>query len=75
MSAELLYERPARPGEPVRLLIFGVVRPYKGHAELAAAVRLLTMSGLDIHVSVVGEVWQGYREPLEGSRRSCRRTD
>jgi glycosyltransferase involved in cell wall biosynthesis len=54
-----------RPGEPVRLLIFGVVRPYKGHADLAAAVRLLTMSGLDIHVSVVGEVWQGYREPLE----------
>ena len=57
--------QPPRPGEPVRLLIFGVVRPYKGHAELAAAVRLLTMSGLDIHVSVVGEVWQGYREPLE----------
>jgi glycosyltransferase involved in cell wall biosynthesis len=57
--------RSPRPGEPVRLLIFGVVRPYKGHAELAEAVRLLTMSGLDIHVSVVGEVWQGYREPLE----------
>jgi glycosyltransferase involved in cell wall biosynthesis len=58
-------KRPPRPGEPIRLLIFGVVRPYKGHAELAAAVRLLTTSGLDIHVSVVGEVWQGYRKPLE----------
>jgi glycosyltransferase involved in cell wall biosynthesis len=56
---------PPRPGEPVRLLIFGVVRPYKGHAELAAAVRLLTTCGLDVHVSVVGEVWQGYRQPLE----------
>lgn len=56
---------PPRTGEPIRLLIFGVVRPYKGHAELAAAVRLLTMSGLDVHVSVVGEVWQGYREPLD----------
>jgi glycosyltransferase involved in cell wall biosynthesis len=54
-----------RPGEPVRLLIFGVVRPYKGHAELAEAVRLLTMSGLDIHLTVVGEVWQGYRQPLD----------
>lgn len=53
-----------REGEPVRLLIFGVVRPYKGHAELAEAVRLLLASGLDVHVSVVGEVWQGYREPL-----------
>ena len=58
-------QEPPRPGEPVRLLIFGVVRPYKGHAELAAAVRLLTMSGLDLHVSVVGEVWQGYRQPLD----------
>jgi glycosyltransferase involved in cell wall biosynthesis len=56
---------PPRPGEPVRLLTFGVVRPYKGHAELAAAVRLLAKSGLDVHVSVVGEVWQGYRQPLE----------
>ena len=56
---------PPRAGEPVRLLIFGVVRPYKGHAEFAAAVRLLTTSGLDIHVSVAGEVWQGYRQPLE----------
>jgi glycosyltransferase involved in cell wall biosynthesis len=58
-------QHPPRPGEPVRLLIFGVVRPYKGHADLAAAVRLLRTSGLDIHVSVVGEVWQGYREPLD----------
>ncbi|MCR8692911.1 glycosyltransferase family 4 protein [Rhodococcus pyridinivorans] len=54
-----------QPGEPVRLLIFGVVRPYKGHADFAAAVRLLVASGLDIHVIAVGEVWQGYREPLE----------
>jgi glycosyltransferase involved in cell wall biosynthesis len=46
------------------LLISGVVRPYKGHAELAAAVRLLGNSNLDLHISVVGEVWQGYREPL-----------
>jgi glycosyltransferase involved in cell wall biosynthesis len=58
-------DRAPRRGEPVRLLIFGVVRPYKGHAELAEAVRLLTTSGLHIHVSVVGEVWQGYRQPLD----------
>jgi glycosyltransferase involved in cell wall biosynthesis len=47
------------------LLIFGVVRPYKGHEELAEAVRLLTASGLNIHLTVVGEVWQGYRQPLD----------
>ena len=58
--------RPPIPnGEPVRLLIFGVVRPYKGHTDLAAAIRLLKNSGLDIHLSVVGEVWQGYRNPLD----------
>jgi glycosyltransferase involved in cell wall biosynthesis len=57
--------RPPRTGEPLRLLIFGVVRSYKGHADLAAAVRLLKMSGQDLHVSVVGEVWQGYRQPLD----------
>jgi len=57
--------RPPQEGEPIRLLIFGVVRPYKGHSELAKAVRLLTTSGLDIQVSAVGEVWQGYRQPLE----------
>lgn len=51
--------------DKVRLLTFGVVRPYKGHAELAAAVRLLMTSGLDFHLSVVGEVWQGYRQPLD----------
>jgi glycosyltransferase involved in cell wall biosynthesis len=53
------------PGDPVRLLIFGVVRPYKGHSELAEAARLLRMSGLDVHVTAVGEVWQGYRQPLD----------
>jgi glycosyltransferase involved in cell wall biosynthesis len=61
----LSRQQAPRPDEPVRLLIFGVVRPYKGHAELAAAVRLLTSSGLDLHVTVVGEVWQGYRQPLD----------
>jgi glycosyltransferase involved in cell wall biosynthesis len=58
-------ETEQHPDQPVRLLIFGVVRPYKGHAELAEAVRLLTASGLDIHLTVVGEVWQGYRQPLD----------
>ncbi len=53
---------------PLRVLIFGVVRPYKGHAELAGAVRILVESGLDIHLSVIGEVWQGYREPLDELR-------
>jgi glycosyltransferase involved in cell wall biosynthesis len=55
----------AGPGRPLRLLIFGVIRPYKGHAELAEAVGLLRAQGHDVHVTVVGEVWQNYRRPLE----------
>lgn len=51
--------------DPLRLLTFGVVRPYKGHSEIAAAVHLLTAAGLDVHVTIVGEVWQGYRAPLD----------
>jgi glycosyltransferase involved in cell wall biosynthesis len=53
------------PDDPVRLLIFGVVRPYKGHSELAEAARLLRATGVDVHVTAVGEVWQGYRQPLD----------
>lgn len=52
-------------GDPLRLLTFGVVRPYKGHSEIAAAVGLLTAAGIDVHVTIVGEVWQGYRAPLD----------
>ena len=55
---------PSSQVDPIRILIFGVIRPYKGHAELAAAISMLTASGLDIHLSVVGEVWQDYRQPL-----------
>jgi glycosyltransferase involved in cell wall biosynthesis len=51
--------------DPLRLLTFGVVRPYKGHSEIAAAVRLLAAAGMDVHMTVVGEVWQGYRAPLD----------
>lgn len=55
---------------PLRLLIFGVIRPYKGHAELADAVGLLRAGGHDVHVTVVGEVWQNYRQPLEALARA-----
>ncbi|MHA0289057.1 glycosyltransferase family 4 protein [Mycobacterium sp. C3-094] len=55
---------PDREGA-VRLLIFGVVRPYKGHLELAEAVESLVADGTDVHLTVVGEVWNGYREPLD----------
>jgi glycosyltransferase involved in cell wall biosynthesis len=58
--------RPVRaPGGPLRLLFFGVLRPYKGLEDLAEAFRSLVDSGEDVHLSIVGEVWQDYRGPLD----------
>lgn len=58
-------------GRPRRLLYFGVVRPYKGLDELAEAYLQLLAEGEDLHLSVVGEVWQGYRSPLETLRNGA----
>jgi glycosyltransferase involved in cell wall biosynthesis len=52
-------------GRTLRLLYAGVIRPYKGLEELAVAFGDLLTSGEDVHLTVVGEVWQGYRTPLE----------
>lgn len=64
---------PSRPAEAVsgtlRLLYAGVVRPYKGLEDLAEAMRLLDAAGDDVHLTVVGEVWQGYRTPVEALER------
>ena len=52
-------------GRTLRLLYAGVIRPYKGLEELALALTDLLATGEDVHLTVVGEVWQGYRTPLE----------
>lgn len=49
----------------MRLLYAGVVRPYKGLEELAAAMKIALDAGEDVHLTVVGEVWQGYRAPID----------
>lgn len=49
----------------LRLLYAGVIRPYKGLEDLAGAMAELLARGEDVHLTVVGEVWQGYRAPLE----------
>jgi glycosyltransferase involved in cell wall biosynthesis len=64
------------PGEPAppqatRLLYFGVIRPYKGLVDLANAFALLTPDeAATFQLTVVGEVWEGYCEPLDMLRRS-----
>jgi glycosyltransferase involved in cell wall biosynthesis len=63
---------PSRPpGDPVRLLYLGLVRPFKGVEDLVAA-----FSGLDrgdaeqFRLTIVGETWEGWNAPDEAIGRS-----
>ncbi|GAA5141522.1 glycosyltransferase [Nocardioides marinquilinus] len=56
---------------PVRLLYFGVIRPYKGLEHLVAAFEALpddVRAGL--HLTIVGETWEGWDAPLDAVGRS-----
>ena len=59
------------PGDPVRLLYLGLVRPFKGVEDLVAA-----FSGLDrgdaerFRLTIVGETWEGWNAPDEAIARS-----
>jgi glycosyltransferase involved in cell wall biosynthesis len=54
--------------DPVRFLYFGVIRPYKGIDELAAAFTLLMRDGVRAHLTVAGEPWGGTEEALQTIR-------
>jgi glycosyltransferase involved in cell wall biosynthesis len=49
---------------PVRFLYFGVIRPYKGLADLVTAFEILVSEGLSVHLTVAGEPWTDSEEPL-----------
>jgi glycosyltransferase involved in cell wall biosynthesis len=53
-----------RPGEPVELLFFGVIRPHKGLDDLVDAFAILRDGGVRVRLTVAGEVWQSYDAPL-----------
>lgn len=63
-----------RDGEPLRLLFFGTIRPYKGVEHLVTAFNGLTAeqaSGFTL--TVVGETWEGWTGPAELIARSPHR--
>jgi glycosyltransferase involved in cell wall biosynthesis len=62
--------RVRREQDPVKFLFFGVIRPYKGIDELAAAFSLLVNSGVRAHLTVAGEPWGGTEEALETIRNT-----
>jgi glycosyltransferase involved in cell wall biosynthesis len=58
---------PARHREvhtPARLLFMGLVTPTKGVGELIEALRLLVGRGLDVWLTLAGEVPESYRDVL-----------
>ncbi|WP_305785148.1 glycosyltransferase [Symbioplanes lichenis] len=64
-----------RPGhEPVRLLFFGTIRPYKGLEDLVSAFDLIAAEEPDAYrLRVVGETWENWQLPLDLIRRSPHR--
>ena len=52
-------------GQPMNLLFFGVIRPYKGLEDLVQAFEALPAPVRDgMRLTVVGEPWEGYDAPL-----------
>ena len=54
------------PDEPVRLLYFGVIRPFKGVEDLLEAFAMLSPEEAAAYrLTVVGETWEGWTIPAE----------
>jgi glycosyltransferase involved in cell wall biosynthesis len=51
---------PARP--PLRLLCLGLIRHYKGFDIAVEAVRVLRNRGLDVELTIAGEMWDDIEE-------------
>ena len=57
---------PDRDGDPLRLLYFGTIRPYKGVEYLVEAFNRLTAEQAQrLTLVVVGETWEGWTQPAE----------
>ena len=64
--------QPLREAPPAacNILFFGTIRPYKGLEDLVRAFELLIADGEDCWLTVVGETWEGWDEPLRLIERS-----
>ncbi len=70
-AVEPLREAPAAA---CNFLFFGTIRPYKGLEDLVRAFELLAEEDPGLHwLTVVGETWEGWREPTDLIARSPHR--
>ena len=53
-----LVPMPLPVSEPLRLLVFGFVRAYKGVEVALDAVQLLVRDGVDVRLTIAGEFWE-----------------
>ena len=59
-------EIPRQPEDPVQLLYFGVIRPYKGVEDLVEAFGNLSRDDAErFRLKLVGETWEGWTKPLD----------
>ena len=66
-----LAPRPQPPRPPLRLLILGYVRPYKGVGVAISAMRLLRERNVDATLTVIGEFW----DPVEDYQEQVSRLE
>ena len=65
-GADLSVVEPAAGPTPFNLLYFGVIRPYKGLEDLVEAFSSLSEEArAGLHLTIVGETWEGWDAPLD----------
>jgi len=70
-SSESLPAAGTAASEPLRLLFFGTIRPYKGLEDLVEAFSSLPRAVAEqFRLSIVGETWEGWTHPLEAAAAS-----
>jgi glycosyltransferase involved in cell wall biosynthesis len=59
-------DRTVTSEQPFNILFFGVIRPYKGLEDLVEAFAALPADVRDgLHLTIVGETWEGWHAPLD----------
>ena len=57
-----IVAEPLPPRPPLRLLCLGLVRHYKGFDIAVEAVRTLRQRGVDVQLTIAGEMWDDHEE-------------
>ena len=52
--------------QPLDILFFGLIRPYKGVEDLVRAFDAIPVDRIEqFHLTIVGETWEGWTEPMQ----------